>query len=80
LVVTGNLFGSEVNQVAELVTSLTIGGLENVPIARNCPLSRKLLKTIPLGMMVSEMMFPPLPPVVPPPPETATVTTALSLT
>jgi hypothetical protein len=66
LVVTGNLFGSEVNQVTELVTSLTVGAVENVPIARNCPLSPKLPKTIPLGMMVRERMLPPLPPVVPP--------------
>jgi len=47
-----------------LVRSLTVGAVENVPIARNCPLSVKLPKTIPLGMMVSERMLPPLlPPV-----------------
>jgi hypothetical protein len=66
LLVIGNLFGSEVNQVTELVTSLTVGAVENVPIARNCPLSFKLPKTIPLGMIVSERMLPPLPPAVPP--------------
>jgi hypothetical protein len=66
LLVTGKTFGSEVNQVTELVTSLTVGAVENVPIARNCPLSCKLPKTIPLGMMVSERMLPPLPPAVPP--------------
>jgi hypothetical protein len=66
LVLTGNLFGSEVNQLTELVRSLTVGAVENVPIARNCPLSPKLPKVIPLGMMVSERMFPPLPPFVPP--------------
>jgi hypothetical protein len=61
-----------------LVTSLTVGAVENVPIARNCPLSFKLPKTIPLGMMVSERMLPPLPPVVPPP-VPATVMAALEL-
>jgi hypothetical protein len=66
LLLTGKTFGSEVNQVTELVTSLTVGAVENVPIARNCPLSCKAPKTIPLGIMVSERMLPPLPPAVPP--------------
>jgi hypothetical protein len=66
LLVTGKTFGAEVSQVTELVTSLTVGAVENVPIARNCPLSFKAPKTIPLGMMVSERMLPPLPPAVPP--------------
>jgi hypothetical protein len=61
--------------LTELVTSLTVGELENVPIAKNCPLSVKLPKTIPLGMIVSERMLPPLPPDTPPgePPVTVTV-------
>jgi hypothetical protein len=81
LLVTGNLFGAEVNHVTEteLVTSLTVGVVENVPIARNCPLSPKLPKTIPLGMMVSERMLPPLPPVVPPV-DPVTVKSAVELT
>jgi hypothetical protein len=74
--VTGNTFGAEVSQVTELVTSLTVGEVENVPIARNCPLWVKPPKTIPLGMMVSERMLPPLPPVVPPA-DPVTVMTAL---
>jgi len=52
--------------VTELVRSLTVGEVENVPIARNCPLWVKPPKTIPLGIMVSERMLPPLPPLVPP--------------
>jgi hypothetical protein len=79
LLVIGYLFGSEVNQVTELVTSLTVGAVENVPIARNCPVSPKLPNTIPLGMMVSERMLPPLPPETPPP-EPVTVRTPLELT
>jgi hypothetical protein len=79
LLVTGNLLGSEVNQVTELVTSLTVGAVENVPIARNCPLSFKAPKTIPLGMMVSERMLPPLPPAVPPV-DPVTVKSAVELT
>jgi hypothetical protein len=63
--VTGNSFGAEVSQVTELVRSLTVGAVENVPIARNCPLWVKLPKTIPLGMMVSERILPPLLPPVP---------------
>jgi hypothetical protein len=62
-----------------LVTSLTVGAVEKVPIARNCPLWVKLPKTIPLGMMVSERMLPPLPPEEPPP-EAVTVTVELELT
>jgi hypothetical protein len=77
--VTGKTFGAEVNQVTELVRSLTVGAVENVPIARNCPLSCKLPKTIPLGMMVSERMPPPLPPVVPPA-DPVTVTPAVEVT
>ena len=84
LVVTGNLFGSEVNQVTELVTSLTSGvRVEKVPIARNCPLWPKVPKTIPLGMMVSERMLSPTPydPPVPVfPVEPGTVRTTLELT
>jgi hypothetical protein len=66
--------------VTKLVTSLTVGAVENVAIARNCPLWVKLPKTIQLGMMVSESMFPPLPPVPPVPVDAATVRVALELT
>jgi len=62
-----------------LVRSLTVGAVEKVPIARNCPLSPKLPKTIPLGMMVSERIPPPLPPV-PTVTVPGTVRTALELT
>jgi hypothetical protein len=79
LLVTGYLFGSEVSQVTELVRSLTVGAVEKVPIARNCPVSPKVPKTIPLGMMVSERMLPPLPPFVPPV-DPVTVKSAVELT
>jgi hypothetical protein len=79
LVVTGKTFGAEVNQVTELVRSLTVGAVENVPIARNCPLSPRVPKTIPLGMMVSERMLPPLPPPEPPL-DPVTVKVALDVT
>jgi hypothetical protein len=59
--------------VTELVRSLTVGAVENVPIARNCPLWVKLPKTIPLGMMVSERILPPLLPPVPLEPVTVKV-------
>jgi hypothetical protein len=61
--------------LTELVRSLTVGATENVPIARNCPLSVKAPKTIPLGMMVSERILSPLLP--PVPLEPVTVRTAL---
>jgi hypothetical protein len=67
LLVIGYSLGWDVNQVTELVRSLTVGAVEKVPIARNCPLSPKLPKTNPLGMIVSERMPPPLPPDTPPP-------------
>jgi hypothetical protein len=56
LVFTGKLFGKvEIHvSVGELVRSLTVGVLENVPIARNCPVSCRLPTVIELGMMVSE--------------------------
>jgi hypothetical protein len=77
--VTGYLFGWEVSHLTELVRSLTVGAVEYVPIARNCPLWVKLPKTIPLGMIVSERMLPPLPPFAPPP-DAVTVIPALELT
>jgi hypothetical protein len=79
LFVTGNLFGSEVIHVTELVRSLTVGAVENVPIARNCPLSPKVPNVIPLGMMVRESMVPPLPPATPPA-DPVTVKAAVELT
>jgi hypothetical protein len=76
--VTGKIFGAEVSHLTELVRSLTVGALENVPIARNWPLEVKLPKTIPLGMMVSDTILPgPLAPV---PPEPVTVRVPLELT
>jgi hypothetical protein len=56
-----------------LVRSLTVGAVENVPIARYCPLWVRLPKTIPLGMMVSERILPPLLPPVPLAPVTVRV-------
>jgi hypothetical protein len=64
--------------LTEFVRSLTVGAEENVPIARNCPLSVKAPKVIPLGMMVSERMLPPLPPDEPPV-VAVTVSTTLEL-
>ena len=72
---TGNTFGAEVSHFTELVRSLTVGEVEKVPIARNCPLWVRLPKTIPLGMMVSERILPPLLP--PAPLVPVTVMTAL---
>ena len=69
--------------MTELVRSLTVGAVEKVPIARNCPLAPKLPKSIELGMMVSESMPPPLPPLDPPDPdkvEPLTVRIELELT
>src|ERR1700720_3541934 len=79
LLVTGKTFGADVIQVAELVRSLTVGAVENVPIARNCPVSCKLPTVIVLGRMVSERMPPPLPPDVPPV-DPVTVRLAVALT
>jgi hypothetical protein len=70
-----------------LVTSLTVGALENVAIARYCPVSPMEPNTIPLGIIVSERMFAPLLPVPPvplplpltPPLEPGTVRRALEL-
>ena len=56
-----------------MVRSLTVGAVENVPIARNCPLCVKLPKTIPLGIMVSERILPPLLPPLPLEPVTTRV-------
>jgi hypothetical protein len=79
LLVTGNTFGAEVSQVTELVRSLTVGAVEKVPIARNCPLDPKLPKLIPLGIIISERIPPPLPPV-PTATVPGTVRTPLELT
>jgi hypothetical protein len=79
LLVTGKTFGPDVIQVTEFVRSLTVGVVENVPIARYCPLSPKLPNTIELGIMVSERMLPPLPPATPPV-DPVTVRSAVELT
>jgi hypothetical protein len=80
LVLTGKTLGTAEIQVTmgEFVRSLMVGEVENVPIARNCPVSCKLPTVIELGIMVSETRLPP--PAPPPPPEAATVTFALELT
>jgi hypothetical protein len=56
LVLTGNTLGTaEIHvSVGEFVRSRTYGGVENVPIARNCPVSCKFPTVIELGIMVSE--------------------------
>jgi hypothetical protein len=53
-VVTGKTFGAVVIHWVEFVTSRTYGGVENVPIARNCPEPCKFCRPIELGMIVSE--------------------------
>jgi hypothetical protein len=80
LVLMGKTLGVAEIQVrlGEFVRSLTVGAVENVPIARNCPVSCKLPTVIELGIMVSETRLPP--PAPPPPPEAATVTFELELT
>jgi hypothetical protein len=73
LLLTGNLFGSDVSQVTWFVTSLINGGVAKVPIARNWPLCVSSPKTIPLGIIVRErtsaplviVPVPPVPPVEP---------------
>jgi hypothetical protein len=79
LLVTGKTFGADVIQVTEFVRSLTVGAVENVPIARNCPVSCRSRTPSVLGMMVSERMLPPLPPAVPPV-DPVTVRSAVALT
>jgi hypothetical protein len=78
LVLTGKTLGREEIQVSvgEFVRSLTVGEVENVPIARNCPVSCKLPTVIELGIMVSESRSPPDAP----PPEPVTTRVALELT
>jgi hypothetical protein len=53
-VVTGKTLGADVIHVAVFVRSRTYGGLEKVPIARNCPVPCKLLRPMELGITVSE--------------------------
>lgn len=71
VLLTGKTLGTEEIQdsVVEFVRSLTNGEVENVPIARNCPVSCKLPTVMALGITVSERMFPPA---VPPPAPVAT--------
>jgi hypothetical protein len=56
LVLTGNTLGTEEIHVSvgELVRSRTYGTVENVPIARNCPVSCRFPTVIELGIMVRE--------------------------
>jgi hypothetical protein len=56
LVLTGNADGNDEIQVVpgELVRSLTYGTVENVPIARNWPVSCRSPTESEAGMMVSE--------------------------
>ena len=51
---TGKTLGAEEIQVTELVRSLTVGEVENVPMARKLPVSCRLPTVITAGMMVSE--------------------------
>jgi hypothetical protein len=54
LVFTGKTLGADVSHVTEFVRSLTEGGVEYEPMARNCPWSRRLPTVIEAGTMVSE--------------------------
>jgi hypothetical protein len=62
LVLTGKTLGKEEIQVTvgEFVRSLTYGAVENVPIARNCPVPCKLPTARELGMISSERRLPAL--------------------
>jgi hypothetical protein len=74
LVLTGKILGAEESHVTELVTSLTVGEVEYVPIARKFPVSCKFPTVIVLGIMVSESKV--APPVPPPPLVTVIVAVA----
>jgi hypothetical protein len=76
LLLTGKTFGkAEIHvSVGEFVRSLTNGAVENVPIARNCPVPCKLPTVIELGMIASERRLPALSPA-----EPVTVRVALEL-
>jgi hypothetical protein len=54
LLFTGKTLGAEVSHCTELVRSLVVGGVEYVPMARNCPASSKLFTVIELGMIWSD--------------------------
>lgn len=54
MLLTGKTLGKEESQVTEFVRSLTVGGVENVPIARKFPVSCRLPTVMLLGIMVSE--------------------------
>jgi hypothetical protein len=58
LVLTGKSFGRDEIQVVvfEFVRSLTYGGAENVPIAKNCPVACNVPTVMELGMIESERM------------------------
>ena len=77
LVLTGKTLGDEDTQlsVGEFVRSLTEGGVANVPIARNCPVSCNWPTVIELGIMVRLRIVSG----VPPPPAEAAVTTMVAL-
>jgi hypothetical protein len=64
LVLTGKTLGKAEIQVTvgEFVRSRTNGAVENVPIARNCPVPPILPTARELGMMVSERRLPALSP------------------
>src|ERR1700722_2995126 len=51
LVFTGKTLGEEVSHCTELVRSRVVGGVEYVPMARNCPASSKLPTVIEVGMI-----------------------------
>jgi hypothetical protein len=54
LVSTGKILGKEEIQVTESVRSLTYGEVENVPIAKNCPVPCRSSTESELGRIVSE--------------------------
>jgi hypothetical protein len=53
-VLTGKVLGVEESQVTVLVTSLTVGAVENVPIAKNWPVACKFPTVMALGIMVRD--------------------------
>ena len=53
-VLMGKRLGAEDIQLTEFVKSLTVGELENVPMARNWPVPCQLRTVTELGMIVSD--------------------------
>lgn len=53
-VFTGKIFGAEDSHVTEFVRSRTVGGVENVPMAKNWPVSCRFPTVTEVGISVSE--------------------------